>query len=181
MQTDFKRMMAYSSVSHVGYLLMSLLVVNQQTQGIIVFYLIAYSLASIGVFACLMILNPNHNNGNSFEIFKGLGKRSPGLAIVLTICLLSLSGIPPLPGFFAKYMLFQQAISQYLWLVIIGICGSAISIYYYFRAITYMFFTEDTENTVKVETNKNYAGYLVVAIACISIIILACFPAWFLK
>lgn len=181
MQTDFKRMMAYSSVSHVGYLLMSLLVVNQQTQGIVVFYLIAYSLASIGVFACLMLINPDHNNGNSFEIFKGLGKRSPKLAIVLTVCLLSVSGIPPLPGFFAKYMLFQQAISQYLWLVIIGICGSAISIYYYFRAITNMFFTENTENTLKVEPVKNYAGYLVVAIACISIIILACFPGWFIK
>ncbi len=176
LQDDFKRMMAYSSISHVGYVLMALITVNKDTPSIVGFYLIVYSLATIGIFACLLILNPNHNKDNSFSVFNGLGKRSPVLALILTVCLLSLSGIPPFPGFFAKYSIFKQAISEHLWLVVIAICSSAISIYYYFRAITAMYFNkvEATESNELPE--KNYAGYVVISIAFVALIVLAIFP-----
>ena len=176
MQDDFKRMMAYSSISHVGYVLMALLTVNKDTPSIVGFYLVVYSLATIGIFACLLIINPNHNKDNSLSIFNGLGKRSPFLALILTVCLLSLSGIPPLPGFFAKYSIFKQAISEHLWLVVIAICSSAISIYYYFRAITAMYFNKvEAEESTEL-TEKNYAGYLVITLSLIGLIVLAIFP-----
>ena len=176
MQDDFKRMMAYSSISHVGYVLMALLTVNKDTPSIVGFYLVVYSLATIGIFACLLIINPNHNKDNSLSIFNGLGKRSPFLALILTVCLLSLSGIPPFPGFFAKYSIFKQAISEHLWLVVIAICSSAISIYYYFRAITAMYFNKvEAEESTEL-TEKNYAGYLVITLSLIGLIVLAIFP-----
>jgi NADH-quinone oxidoreductase subunit N len=175
MQDDFKRMMAYSSISHVGYVLMALLSVNQQTSSIVAFYLITYSLASIGVFASLLILNPDHNKSNSFSQFVGLGRKKPVLAFVISLCLLSLSGIPPLPGFFAKYSIFKQAISEHLWLVIVAICSSAISIYYYFRAITAMYFTKADTNELETES-PNFTGYVVVSIAVAGLVVLGIFP-----
>lgn len=175
MQDDFKRMMAYSSVSHVGYILMAFLTVNRETESIVGFYLIAYSIATIGIFACVLLLNPDHNKSNGFEMFIGLGKRKPYVALILTICLLSLSGIPPLPGFFAKYSIFKQAITENLWLVIVAIGSSAISIYYYFRAITAMYFRKKEVKSLEVQ-EKNYAGYLVVSVVAIGLIILGIFP-----
>lgn len=176
MQDDFKRMMAYSSISHVGYVLMALLTVNQETTSIVGFYLIAYSLATIGIFACVLFINPDHNASNGFAMFNGLGKRSPFIALILTVCLLSLSGIPPLPGFFAKYSIFKQAIGEHLWLVVVAICSSAISIYYYFRAITAMYFNKSREEDSVIVLEKNYAGYVVISIAFIALVVLGIFP-----
>ena len=132
-------------------------------------------LRTIGIFACILILNPDHNKANGFEMFNGLGKRSPFVALILTICLLSLSGIPPLPGFFAKYSIFKQAITEHLWLVIIAICSSAISIYYYFRAITAMYFNKTEEESAMVQ-EKNYGGYVVISVALLALIVLGLFP-----
>jgi len=174
MQEDFKRMMAYSSISHVGYVLMAFLNVNADSQSVVAFYLITYSLATIGIFASLLLINPDHNKGNSFAMFLGLGKKSPFIALILTVCLLSLSGIPPFPGFFAKYSIFKQAIGSHLWLVIIAICSSAISIYYYFRAITAMYFTK-TEDEITVK-ETNYAGYVVISLTAVALILLGIFP-----
>jgi len=174
-QTDFKRMMAYSSISHVGYVLMVLLNVNAETQSVAIFYLVAYSLATIGIFAVLLILNPDHNKGNGFELFNGLGRRKPLLAIMLTICLLSLAGIPPFPGFFAKYAVFKQAINNHLWLLIVAIISSAISIYYYFKAITSMYFgKEEEDSTAPIESN--ISGLLVVSVVVVALIVLGIAP-----
>lgn len=174
-QTDFKRMMAYSSISHVGYVLMVLLNVNAETQSVAIFYLVAYSLATIGIFAVLLILNPDHNKGNGFELFNGLGRRKPLLAIMLTICLLSLAGIPPFPGFFAKYAVFKQAINNHLWLLIVAIISSAISIYYYFKAITSMYFGKDEEDSTS-PIESNTAGLLVVSVVVVALIVLGIAP-----
>ena len=174
-QSDFKRMMAYSSISHVGYVLMVLLNVNAETQSVAVFYLISYSLATIGVFTILMILNPDHNKGNGFELFNGLGRRKPILAIMLTICLLSLAGIPPLPGFFAKYAVFKQAIGNHLWLLVVAIISSAISIYYYFKAITAMYFGSSDEDSTS-PIDSNLPGIIVISLVVVVLIVLGIAP-----
>jgi len=174
-QTDFKRMMAYSSISHVGYVLMVLLNVNAETQSVAIFYLVAYSLATIGIFAVLLILNPDHSKGNGFELFNGLGRRKPFLALTLTICLLSLAGIPPLPGFFAKYAVFKQAINNHLWLLVVAIISSAISIYYYFKAITSMYFGKEEEDS-NTPIESNLPGILVVSIVVVALIVLGVAP-----
>ena len=127
-----------------------------------------------------MIINDKHNESNSFSVFNGLAKKSPITAIILTICLLSLAGIPPLPGFFAKYSIFKQALGNNLWLVIIAICGSAISIYYYFRAITAMYFSQETSET-QTDSEKNYSSYISIALALLFLIILSIFPYFIIK
>ncbi|MCB9250997.1 MAG: NADH-quinone oxidoreductase subunit N [Flavobacteriales bacterium] len=174
-QTDFKRMLAYSSISHVGYILMAFLNLNAETVSVVGFYLIIYSLATIGIFAALLLLNPDHNSDNGFDLFKGLSKRSPLLAAIISICLLSLAGIPPFPGFFAKYAVFKQTIENDLWLLILAIISSAISIYYYFRAITLMYFTAEEEATSPMP-DKNIAGYMVIGFSVIAILVLSLIP-----
>ncbi|NUM32080.1 MAG: NADH-quinone oxidoreductase subunit N [Bacteroidetes bacterium] len=178
LQTDFKRMMAYSSISHVGYILLALLNPNTETTSTVAFYLISYTLATIGIFSILMIINKQHNETNQFSIFNGLSKKTPFLGLLLSVFLLSLAGIPPLPGFFAKYAIFKQAVDTHLWLVIIAICGSAISIFYYFKAISVMFFADNNYST-ETNTEKNYLGYFALIITFILLAAISVFPSYF--
>ncbi|MCC6721516.1 MAG: NADH-quinone oxidoreductase subunit N [Bacteroidia bacterium] len=180
MQKDFKRMMAYSSISHIGYLLLALINPNTETSGVLSFYLVSYSVATIAIFVILMMINKEHNESNDFEVFNGFSKKSPILSLILSICLLSLAGIPPFPGFFAKYSIFKQALGNNLWLVIIAICGSAISIYYYFRAITAMYFYNDSKN-INIEIDKNYSGYISITIAILLMVLICILPSYFLN
>ncbi len=173
-QSDFKRMMAYSSISHVGYVLMALLSVNGDTQNIVGFYLITYALATIGIFSALLIVNPDPNGEYPFSIFNGMGKKSPVVAALLAISLLSLSGIPPLPGFFAKYSLFREAIGGHLWLVVVAILSSAMSIYYYFRAITAMYFTPEAAESQ--EMGSNPLAMIVLVLSVCGMVFLSIFP-----
>lgn len=141
-QSNVKRMLAYSSVGHVGYLLLALIAGTPRSGSIMFYYLTAYSFASISAFTVLHILEAETGNTKS-DGFKGLFKSKPLLAVVMAIALMSLAGIPPLPGFFGKYMVFALAIEQgYTSFVILAIVMSLVSVYYYFRIIVAMFFEE---------------------------------------
>ncbi len=142
-QTNFKRMMAYSSISHAGYLLLAILSIGQAgSAGAILLYTLTYSIATICAFGCYMAVSEPTGDG-SFEAFKGLGKRQPFLALVMAISMLSLAGIPPTAGFFGKYFLFTAAFGKYPWLVVIAVINSAISIFYYFKVIIAMYFSRE--------------------------------------
>jgi NADH-quinone oxidoreductase subunit N len=143
-QTNFKRVLAYSSISHAGYLLLAVLSTSAAETSVfnLAFYLASYSIATVCTFAIFMRVKEAAGGNQGFEIFNGLGKQQPFTAALLAICLLSMAGIPPMAGFFAKYYLFADAFANYAWLVIIAILNSAISIYYYFRPIIHMYFTE---------------------------------------
>jgi NADH-quinone oxidoreductase subunit N len=144
-QSSVKRMLAYSSISHAGYMLLAILTSGSMSTGAILYYSAAYSVATIGAFAVLSILENtstiNHQPFSiSFDSFSGLSKRNPLLAFAMTISMLSLAGIPPLAGFFGKYYLFTSALqSEYVWLVLIAALGSLIGVYYYFRVIIKMY------------------------------------------
>lgn len=142
-QTDFKRMMAYSSISHAGYLMMAILAIGV-TGGdrALLFYALTYSLATICAFGAYMVVAEQNENG-SFATFNGLSKKQPLLAAVMAIAMLSLAGIPPTAGFFGKYFLFTAAFAKYPWLVVLAVVNSAISIYYYFKIIIAMYFSRD--------------------------------------
>jgi NADH-quinone oxidoreductase subunit N len=134
-QQSFKRMMAFSSISHAGYLLLSLAVMSNQSQYSIIFYSFAYSMATISAFGVLMLV-AKEKQSEQFDAFNGLAKRNPLLAAVLTISMLSLAGIPMTAGFWGKFFVFSQAISRELtWITVIAILMSAVGIYYYFKAI----------------------------------------------
>lgn len=151
LQNSAKRMLAYSSVGHVGFLLMAMLMLPgsncancnfTQPDKTIFYYLAAYSVASLAAFNAIALVE-KYSGHVSVANFKGLFKRSPFLSVSLTIALLSLAGIPPLAGFFGKYMVFVLAVEQgYVVLALVGVVASLIGVYYYFRIIAAMYFQE---------------------------------------
>jgi NADH-quinone oxidoreductase subunit N len=144
-QQDFKRMMAYSSISHAGYLLLAVLAIGSESADrSMLFYALTYSLATICAFGAYMVVAEQSGEGK-FSAFNGLGKKQPLLAAVLTLSMLSLAGIPPLAGFFGKYFLFTAAFAKYPWLIVLAVVNSAISIYYYFKIVIALYFTKDEE------------------------------------
>jgi len=166
-QTDFKRMMAYSSISHAGYLLLGVLAVGiAGSSGALLVYLLTYSIASIIAFAIYMLVSEPTEDG-SFAAFNQLGKKQPFLALMMTVAMLSLAGIPPLAGFFGKYFLFTSVVSQYPWLVVLAVVNSAVSIYYYFKVVIAMYFVrEETESNITLPASVRWmllAGLLLLA------------------
>lgn len=167
-QTNFKRMMAYSSVSHAGYLMMAILMAGQPgAAGAILFYSLSYSIATICALACFILVS-EQNHDESFGAFNGLGKKQPMIAAAIAIAMLSLAGIPPTAGFFGKYFLFTVVFEQFPWLVVLAVINSAISIYYYFKVIVAMYFSKE-ENAYEIFIPKVFqwtiaAGLILIAL-----------------
>lgn len=170
-QNDAKRLLAYSSVGHVGYILLGFLADPITSSSLVLYYLSAYAVSSLGAFAILSILE--REKGTSIESFNGLFKRSPFMAVAMTIALLSLAGIPPLPGFFGKYMVFALAVENgFTGLVIVAVITSLIGAYYYFRIIIAMFMNESVEQTVHLSTSSKALAIVLIVIT----LILGIFP-----
>jgi len=172
MQTSTKRMLAYSSVAHAGYMLLALLAVNGYSNSAILFYTTAYSIGSIGTF-CILNIVTNAKGNDSVNSFNGLGKSNPLLAFIMTVALLSLAGIPPTAGFFAKYYIFNAAFqSGFTGIVLIAIIASLVGVYYYFRLIIAMYFKENSGETIPVQINHK----ILLVVIAIAIIALGLFP-----
>ncbi|MDO9186658.1 MAG: NADH-quinone oxidoreductase subunit N [Bacteroidia bacterium] len=177
MQTSTKRMLAYSSVAHAGYMLLALLAGNSYSSSAILFYTTAYSIGSIATF-CILNIITNAKGNDTVDSFNGLGKSNPFLAFVMTVALLSLAGIPPTAGFFAKYYIFTAAFqSGFTGLVLIAIVASLVGVYYYFRIIIAMYFKESTDETITVKINHKI---LLITVA-IAIIALGLFPDFIIR
>jgi NADH-quinone oxidoreductase subunit N len=164
-QQSVKRMLAYSGISHAGYLLIALVVMGASAQSVVFFYSAAYAAASLIAFSVLTAVMENKEGRESFESFKGLAKNNPLLALCMSVAMLSLAGIPPLAGFFGKYFLFATAIKDgYLWLVLVAIFNSLISLYYYLRVIVNMYSTSD-EDTPAFTRNYTLIALLIILLA----------------
>lgn len=171
-QTSVKRLLAYSSISHAGFLLIAIVAGSAKA---VVFYTAAYSLASLAAFTVLLVII-QHSGDDLLDRFNGLGKRSPLMAFTLTIALLSLAGIPPFSGFFAKYYVFMSAFqSGHAWLAVVGILGSLIGVYYYFRIIIGMYFKEAPEHADGAPA-ANDMQQLLLFITTLGIIVLGIMP-----
>jgi len=147
-QTSFKRLLAYSGIAHAGIMLMTLLCVPTQASSSLLFYAVAYGVGSLGVFA---IAIPVFDAKGKEEIsaFNGLGKSNPMLAVLLTIGMLSLAGIPPFAGFMAKYVVFSEAFRNgYFYITLLAIIASAIGVYYYLKVVLAMYTKEPSGNDV---------------------------------
>jgi NADH-quinone oxidoreductase subunit N len=141
-QTNLKRMLAYSSIAHSGYLIVGMLAGSQSEQGYgpVVMYLVTYAIMNLGAFVILSVLASREDSGLNLHDFSGLSRRHPWLAFAMSVFLLSMAGIPPTAGFAAKYLLFYSAIQAHeTVLVIIGVLCSAVSVYYYLRVLVYMY------------------------------------------
>jgi NADH-quinone oxidoreductase subunit N len=142
-QTNIKRMLAYSSIAHAGYAMIGLAAGNMTGWVGIVYYLSAYLFMQLGAFAVVGILERDNGENLTVEDYRGLGRRRPGLAIVMSLFMFSLTGIPPFAGFFGKYYLFAAAIEAHLtWLTIVGVISSVISAWFYLGLVVNMFFRE---------------------------------------
>lgn len=142
MQNEAKRMLAWSGVAHAGYLLLPVIALNELSASSIFYYSASYTVASITGFAVIMALSEVKNE-LPVDQFKGLAKNNPLLTTALVVSMFSLAGIPPLAGFFGKYMVFLSAFnSNLITAVLIAIAGSLIGIYYYFRPVVYAFNNE---------------------------------------
>ena len=158
-------MLAYSSVGHVGYILLAFMSHNSASAATIFYYLAAYSAASIAAFTILHSLERN-NQSITIEYFNGLFKRNPLLALGMTFALLSLAGIPPLPGFFGKYMVFALAIENgNTGLVVLAVVTSLIGVYYYFRILIAMFFKEPQGENIIITISLRLLVVLLIAIS----------------
>lgn len=176
-QTSTKRMLAYSSVAHAGYMLLALLAGNGYSNSAILFYATAYSIGSIATF-CIVSIVANAKDSDGVDSFNGLAKTNPMLALVMTIALLSLAGIPPTAGFFAKYYIFTSAfMAGNPGLVLIAIIASLVGVYYYFRLIIAMYFKESSDEAIAVESNHK----LLLVVIAIAIIALGLFPDFIIR
>lgn len=141
MQHNLKRMLAYSSVAHAGYLLLGVVSLPFNSISSMLYYLLAYALATIVAFGIFMLVS-EQNGSEDIKGFNGLGRAKPFLAIMMTIALLSMAGIPPLAGFLGKYFLFTDAMKTNPVLIVIAVINSAISVAYYLKPVTAMYFSE---------------------------------------
>lgn len=172
-QHAVKRILAYSSVAHAGYILIALISLNENAAGAMFYYLVAYSIGSIGAFTVLHNVAPENENV-IVDSFNGLARRNPFLSFSMGVSLLSLAGIPPLAGFFGKYYIFATAFqSGYTGLVVLAIVTSLIGIYYYFRIIIAMYL-KSTDNTSKVEVPL--LNQILLVICVVLTIVLGIFP-----
>lgn len=152
MQNEAKRMLAWSGVANAGYLLIPIMALNETSASAIFYYSAAYSVASITVFAVIMALS-GAKNELPVDNFKGLAKNNPLLTTALVISMFSLAGIPPLAGFFGKYMVFFSAFNSNLIVaVLFAIAGSLIGVYYYLRPVVYAFNSEG-QSPDKIQAN----------------------------
>src|SRR5688572_10821208 len=174
-QTSFKRMMAYSSIAHAGYLLIALTSFNDYSQNAILFYALSYTVATVAAFGVLKLVS-DQREGETYEMFNGLGRTNPLLAFAMTVAMCSLASIPLTGGFFAKFFIFGSAIDAgAVWLVVVAILMSAVSIYYYFRVVIAMYMKEPAGEKVAVD---GFAAFMLIALSIFTII-MGIFPGWF--
>ncbi|KPL07136.1 hypothetical protein AMJ86_05695 [bacterium SM23_57] len=145
-QTNIKRMLAYSSIAHAGYLLVGLVALDAQGASAIMYYLMIYALMNVGAFAVAILINHRGKGWYQLDDYRGAGFRNPFLAAMMAIFMLSLAGIPPTGGFVAKFYLFGAAVKTgHITLVVIAVLNSAISVFYYIRVLVLMYMQPEGE------------------------------------
>jgi NADH-quinone oxidoreductase subunit N len=175
-QNNVKRMLAYSSIAHAGYLLVALVAGGETGGAALMYYLVAYGLMNMGAFAVVVAVSRRGEPNEEFDDYAGLGSRHPGLALAMTIFMLSLTGIPPLVGFTGKFYVFGAAVqSGFIWLAVIGVLNSVVSAYYYIRVIVTMYMYDGEKRIEPLSARPALASAIVVA--ALATILVGVFPA----
>jgi len=169
-QQNIKRMLAYSSIAHAGYILVGFTAGNAVGTAGIMFYMLSYAFMNIGAFAIIILVGKKGEANNNVSDYAGFGYKHPILGIAMCIFLFSLAGIPPAAGFIGKFYLFSGAIQAgYIWLAIIGVLNSAASVYYYLRVMVFMYFKEPVEDFGWVKLSPAFVICLIIAVAGVMI------------
>ena len=174
-QTDIKRMLAYSSISHAGFVLTGLTAAGETGISAALFYLVAYSVTVIGAFGVVMLVSSRGEQRTTLSSYAGLARRNPLAAALLSLFLLSLAGIPPTVGFVAKVAVFRAAVGAGYWpLVLIGVLASVVAAFFYLRVIVLMFMHEPQE--AEAEQDETLLPRIVVAVPAALVLVLGVFP-----
>jgi NADH-quinone oxidoreductase subunit N len=184
-QDNIKRMLAYSSISHAGVLLVGVSAMglgSASAHASIIYYLIAYSVTTLGAFTIVSYVGSRGRERLLVDDWAGLANQHGGAALAMTICLLSFGGMPPTGGFFAKFYVFKSAMEVYngqlLWLVVIGVVNSAISIYYYLRIVTAMYFREASQ---PIAPTRSPGLLFVITVMPLLVLEMGILPGWWLR
>lgn len=147
-QQNIKRMLAYSTISHIGFVLLGFIAIGENGYSSAMFYIIAYVLMTLGAFGIIMLLSREGFEADKITDFKGLNQRNPWLAFMMLIIMFSMAGVPPMIGFYAKLAVFQAVLEAgYVWLVVVAVILAVIGAFYYLRIVKFMYFdvTEDVQ------------------------------------
>ena len=174
-QSNVKRMLAYSSIAHGGYLLVALVAANDVGKGAMLFYLLAYAVTNLGAFGVIALMEDASAPHDRLDDFAGLSRQRPRLAAAMTIFLLSLGGFPPTAGFIAKWYVFSAAVkSGYYWLAIIGVLTSVVSVFFYLRVVVMMYMSPE-ESPAELPAMPRIAAFAV-AVSAILVFYLGILP-----
>jgi NADH-quinone oxidoreductase subunit N len=178
-QENVKRMLAFSSISHAGFMLVTVLTIKSHSESILLYYTIVYSISSICAFAVIKQVKLQSNGRETIDGFKGLIARNKFMTVSMCLALLSMSGIPPLSGFIAKYLVFTAAISSgYMWLAVVGVIASLIGVYYYFKLIIVMCGKADQDNQSEIVLPVHLK--VLFFLCCVGMLLLSAIPDLFL-
>lgn len=167
-QTNLKRLLAYSSIAHAGYILVAFVTGDKALSSSVLFYLVVYAFMNIGAFTVVILLGRKGEPNEEIESYAGLATRHPFIALSMSIFLLSLTGIPPLAGFMGKFYIFSSAIkAHYYWLAVIGVLNSAVAAYYYLRVLMYMYFKEPERELGALDFSPAYVIVILISIAAL--------------
>jgi NADH-quinone oxidoreductase subunit N len=174
-QTNLKRMLAYSTISHVGFIMLGLLAGPEEGYAAAMFYTIVYALMSLGGFGVIILLARKGFEADELDDLKGLNQRSPWFAFIMLILIFSMAGVPPTVGFWAKLAVLKAVVNiDMLWLALVAVFFSIIGIYYYLRVIKLMYFDE-AEDTSAIECRTDMQ--IALSANGLTVLMLGLFPA----
>jgi len=180
-QSSLRRLLAYSAIAHAGYMLLAIVAHTEQSLAALIYYVMTYALATLGTFGVISVVE-RQRGSDQLSSFDGLSRQAPALSACLAVFILSLTGIPPLAGFFAKFYLFVTAFQSsvsLLWLVVIAIAMSAVSLYYYLRVLKHVFVTNPAEDTANIHS-PIFNQILMIVLAA-AVVLLGCAPQPFVQ
>jgi NADH-quinone oxidoreductase subunit N len=173
-QSNIKRMLAYSSIAHAGYLLIGVVAGTSRGVSAMLIYLFVYAFMQLGAFAVVVLMRRRDLVGDELKDLSGLYLRNPFAAFAMLLFMLSLGGIPPTAGFMGKFWLFGAAIDAgYVWLAVIGVLNSAVSLYYYIRVVVFMYLKQETTGS---EPTTSPALALTLGVAVAGTLVLGIYP-----
>jgi len=179
LQTSVRRLLAYSAIAHAGYMLLGILSHTDQSFSALLYYAITYALTVLGAFGVVALVE-EYTGGDTLSDFAGLSRRAPVPSFCMLIFLLSLAGIPPLAGFFGKFYLFSSVLSStsgtlgLLWLVVLAIAMSAVSLYYYLLVLKYIYVADPSNGTAPIRISV--LRQVVLCVIALSVVLLGCAP-----
>ena len=180
-QSNVKRLLAYSAIAHAGYMLLAVLSHDQQAVASLIYYAVTYGLTTIGAFGVVAVVEQGTGDCKLTD-FAGLSRRAPVVSLCMMIFMLSLAGIPPLAGFFGKFYVFAAAIKSgapnlgLLWLVILALAMSAVSLYYYLQVLKQIYVIDAPQDAERIRVP--WVMQITLAVLALGVVLLGCFPGW---